>query len=90
MTANDLIGKSVSVSIVESAAETSKIAQFQTKIVRVINDEDDMEDSNSFMLSHQMETILKRGWIYESCILFYLGTQRSITDKSSNRRITEK
>lgn len=59
LTANDLIGKSVSASIVESAAETSKIAQFQTKIVRVINDEDDMEDSNSFMLSHQMETILK-------------------------------
>ncbi|MGT0131312.1 ABC transporter permease, partial [Streptococcus pneumoniae] len=44
LTTNDLIGKSVSASIVESAAETSKIAQFQTKIVRVINDEDDMED----------------------------------------------
>ena len=47
LTATDLIGKSVSASIVENAAEASKTAQFQTKIVRVINDEDDMEDSNS-------------------------------------------
>ena len=59
LTASDVIGKSVSASIVENAAEASKTAQFQTKIVRVINDEDDMEDSNSFMPSHQMETILK-------------------------------
>ena len=29
--------------LVENAAEASKTAQFQTKIVRVINDEDDME-----------------------------------------------
>ena len=59
LTASDVIGKSVSASIVENAAEASKTAQFQTKIVRVINDEDDMEDSNSFMPSNQMETILK-------------------------------
>ena len=55
LTATDVIGKSVSASIVENAAEASKTAQFQTKIVRVINDEDDMENSNSFMPSHQME-----------------------------------
>lgn len=72
LTANDLIGKSVSASIVESAAETSKIAQFQTKIVRVINDEDDMEDSNSFMLSHQMETILKEAGFTKAVSYFIL------------------
>jgi len=32
-------------------------------IVRVINDEDDAEDSNSFMASNQMETILKEAVI---------------------------
>ena len=80
----------VSASIVENAAEASKIAQFQTKIVRVINDEDDMEDSNSFMPSHQMETILKEAGFTKSCILFYLGTQRSITDKTVTEELQKK
>ncbi len=43
----------------ESAAETSKIAQFQTKIVRVINDEDVTWSSNSVSCYLIMETILK-------------------------------
>ena len=48
LTASDVIGKPVSATIVENAAEGSKLAGFQTHIVRVINDEDDAEDSNSF------------------------------------------
>lgn len=85
LTANDLIGKSVSASIVESAAETSKIAQFQTKIVRVINDEDDMEDSNSFMLSHQMETILKEAGFTKAVFYFIL----ELKDPSQTKVVTE-
>lgn len=85
LTANDLIGKSVSASIVESAAETSKIAQFQTKIVRVINDEDDMEDSNSFMLSHQMETILKEAGFTKAVSYFIL----ELKDPSQTKVVTE-
>lgn len=85
LTTNDLIGKSVSASIVESAAETSKIAQFQTKIVRVINDEDDMEDSNSFMLSHQMETILKEAGFTKAVSYFIL----ELKDPSQTKVVTE-
>ncbi len=85
LTANDLIGKSVSASIVESAAEASKIAQFQTKIVRVINDEDDMEDSNSFMLSHQMETILKEAGFMKAVSYFIL----ELKDPSQTKVVTE-
>ncbi|HEX0381830.1 TPA: FtsX-like permease family protein [Streptococcus pneumoniae] len=81
LTANDLIGKSVSASIVESAAETSKIAQFQTKIVRVI----DMEDSNSFMLSHQMETISKEAGFTKAVSYFIL----ELKDPSQTKIVTE-
>ena len=72
LTASDVIGKSVSASIVENAAEASKTAQFQTKIVRVINDEDDMEDSNSFMPSNQMEAILKEAGFTKAVSYFIL------------------
>ncbi len=44
----------VSATIVENAAEGSKLAE--QLILCVINDEDDAEDSNSFMASKQMET----------------------------------
>ena len=85
LTATDLIGKSVSASIVENAAEASKIAQFQTKIVRVINDEDDMEDSNSFMPSHQMETILKEVGFTKAVSYFIL----ELKDPSQTKAVTE-
>ena len=85
LTASDVIGKSVSASIVENTAEASKIAQFQTKIVRVINDEDDMEDSNSFMPSHQMETILKEAGFTKAVSYFIL----ELKDPSQTKAITE-
>ena len=85
LTASDVIGKSVSASIVENTAEASKIAQFQTKIVRVINDEDDMEDSNSFMPSHQMETILKEAGFTKAVSYFIL----ELKDPSQTKAVTE-
>ncbi|MQQ32762.1 FtsX-like permease family protein [Streptococcus mitis] len=85
LTASDIIGKSVSASIVENAAEASKIAQFQTKIVRVINDEDDMEDSNSFMPSNQMETILKEAGFTKAVSYFIL----ELKDPSQTKVVTE-
>lgn len=85
LTASDVIGKSVSASIVENAAESSKTAQFQTKIVRVINDEDDMEDSNSFMPSHQMETILKKAGFTKAVSYFIL----ELKDPSQTKAVTE-
>ena len=85
LTASDVIGKTVSASIVENGAEGSKTSQFQTQIVRVINDEDDAEDSNSFMASKQMETILKEAEFTKAVSYFIL----ELKDPSRTKTVTE-
>ena len=85
LTASDVIGKPVSATIVENAAEGSKNSQFQTHIVRVINDEDDTEDSNSFMASNQMETILKEAEFTKAVSYFIL----ELKDPSRTKSVTE-
>ena len=85
LTASDVIGKPVSASIVENGAEGSKTSQFQTHIVRVINDEDDMEDSNSFMPAYQMETILKEAGFTKTVSYFIL----ELKDPSRTKTVTE-
>ena len=85
LTASDVIGKPVSASIVENAAEGSKTSQFQTHIVRVINDEDDMEDSNSFMAAKQMETILKEAEFTKAVSYFIF----ELKDPSRTKTVTE-
>ena len=85
LTASDVIGKPVSATIVENAAEGSKNSQFQTQIVRVINDEDDTEDSNSFMASNQMETILKEAEFTKAVSYFIL----ELKDPSRTKTVTE-
>ena len=85
LTASDVIGKTVSVSIVENGAEGSKNSQFQTHIVRVINDEDDMEDSNSFMPAYQMESILKEAGFTKTVSYFIL----ELKDPSQTKAVTE-
>ena len=85
LTASDVIGKKVLASIVENSAEGSKTSQFQTHIVRVINDEDDMEDSNSFMPAYQMETILKEAGFTKTVSYFIL----ELKDPSRTKTVTE-
>lgn len=85
LTASDVIGKPVSASIVENGAEGSKNSQFQTQIVRVINDEDDMEDSNSFMPAYQMESILKEAGFTKTVSYFIL----ELKDPSQTKAVTE-
>lgn len=85
LTASDVIGKPVSATIVENAAEGSKLASFQTHIVRVINDEDDAEDSNSFMASNQMETILKEAEFTKTVSYFIL----ELKDPSRTKTVIE-
>lgn len=85
LTASDVIGKSVSATIVENAAEGSKLASFQTHIVRVINDEDDAEDSNSFMASNQMEMILKEAEFTKAVSYFIL----ELKDPSRTKTVIE-
>lgn len=94
LTASDVIGKPVSATIVENAAEGSKNSQFQTHIVRVINDEDDTEDSNSFMASNQMETILKEAGFTKAVSHFILElkdpsrTKTAIEELKKNKKYT--
>jgi len=85
LTASDVIGKPVSASIVENGAEGSKTSQFQTHIVRVINDEDDMEDSNSFIPAYQMETILKEAGFTKTVSYFIL----ELKDPSQTKAVIE-
>ncbi len=85
LTASDVIGNPVSATIVENAAEGSKLADFQTHIVRVINDEDDAEESNSFMASNQMETILKEAGFTKAVSYFIL----ELKDPSRTKTVTE-
>ena len=85
LTASDVIGKKVLASIVENGAEGSKTSQFQTHIVRVINDEDDMEDSNSFMPAYQMESILKEAGFTKTVSYFIL----ELKDPSRTKTVTE-
>ena len=85
LTASDVIGKTVLASIVENGAEGSKTSQFQTQIVRVINDEDDMEDSNSFMSAYQMESILKEAGFTKTVSYFIL----ELKDPSQTKAVTE-
>ena len=85
LTASDVIGKKVLASIVENGAEGSKTSQFQTHIVRVINDEDEMEDSNSFMPAYQMETILKEAGFTKTVSYFIL----ELKDPSRTKTVTE-
>ena len=85
LTASDVIDKPVSATIVENTAEGSKVAHFQTHIVRVVNDEDDLEDSNSFMPSSQMETILKEAGFTKAVSYFLL----ELKDPSQTKAVTE-
>ena len=85
LTASDVIGKKVLASIIENGAEGSKTSQFQTQIVRVINDEDDMEDSNSFMQAYQMETILKEAGFTKTVSYFIL----ELKDPSRTKTVIE-
>ena len=85
LTASDVIGKKVLANIVENSAEGSKTSQFQTHIVRVINDEDDMEDSNSFMPDYQMETILKEAGFTKTVSYFIL----ELKDPSRTKTVIE-
>jgi len=85
LTASDVIGKKVLASIIENGAEGSKTSQFQTHIVRVINDEDDMEDSNSFMPAYQMETILKEAGFTKTVSYFIL----ELKDPSRTKTVIE-
>ena len=56
VSAVDLIGKSISIQIVENSINGEKKGEFDTKIARVIKDE--FEDNNSFMSEVELQKII--------------------------------
>ena len=70
------------------------MADFQTHIVRVTNDEDDAEESNSFMAPNQMETILKEVGFTKAVSYFILElkdpsrTKTAIEELQKNKKYT--
>ena len=57
--AKDFIGKKISAQIVENTVEGTKVADIKTKIVRIVDDSEDAEESNSYMPAKQLEDLLK-------------------------------
>ncbi|MFR4844838.1 MAG: ABC transporter permease [Streptococcus sp.] len=57
--AKDFIGKEISAQIVENTSEGTKVADIKTKIVRIVDDSEDAEESNSYMPAKQLEELLK-------------------------------
>lgn len=55
----DFIGKKISAQIVENTVEGTKVADIETKIVRIVDDGEDAEESNSYMPAKQLEDLLK-------------------------------
>ena len=78
--AKDFIGKEISAQIVENTAEGTKVADIKTKIVRIVDDSEDAEESNSYMPAKQLEEIAQRKWLYQNSLLHAFGTQGSSQD----------
>ena len=64
--AKDFIGKEISAQIVENTAEGTKVADIKTKIVRIVDDSEDAEESNSYMPAKQLEELLKENGLRKS------------------------
>ena len=78
--AKDFIGKEISAQIVENTAEGTKVADIKTKIVRIVDDSEDAEESNSYMPAKQLEEFLKENGFYQNSLLHAFGAQRSSQD----------
>ncbi|MCB5954602.1 ATP-binding cassette domain-containing protein [Enterococcus sp. CWB-B31] len=81
---NKFLGKEIVANINESTSEGNKMGQFKTKIVRIIKDEAD--DNNSFMSSYELEGIIKENQFTK--IVPYMILQPK--DKEDTASITEK
>ena len=57
--AKDFIGKEISAQIVENTTEGTKVADIKTKIIRIVDDSEDAEESTSYMPAKQLEALLK-------------------------------
>ena len=84
--AKDFIGKEISAQIVENTAEETKVADIKTKIVRIVDDSEDAEESTSYMPAKQLEALLKENGFTKTVSYMLL----ELKDPAKTEQVTKK
>ena len=84
--AKDFIDKEISAKIVENTAEGTKVADIKTKIVRIVDDSEDAEESNSYMPAKQLEELLKENGFTKTVSYMLL----ELKDPAKTEQVTKK
>lgn len=84
--AKDFIGKEVSAQIVENTAEGTKVADIKAKIVRIVDDSEDAEESTSYMPAKQLESLLKENGFTKTVSYMLL----ELKDPAKTKEVTKK
>ena len=84
--AKDFIGKEISAQIVENTAEGTKVADIKTKIVRIVDDSEDAEESNSYLPAKQLEELLKENGFTKTVSYMLL----ELKDPAKTKEVTKK
>lgn len=84
--AKDFIGKEISAKIVENTAEGTKVADIKTKIVRIVDDSEDAEESTSYMPAKQLEALLKENGFTKTVSYMLL----ELKDPAKTEQVTKK
>ena len=84
--AKDFIDKEISAQIVENTAEETKVADIKTKIVRIVDDSEDAEESTSYMPAKQLEALLKENGFTKTVSYMLL----ELKDPAKTEQVTKK
>ena len=76
----------ISAQIVENTAEGTKVADIKTKIVRIVDDSEDAEESNSYMPAKQLEELLKENGFTKTVSYMLL----ELKDPAKTKEVTKK
>jgi len=85
--AKDFIGKEISAQIVENTAEGTKVADIKTKIVRIVDDSEDAEESNSYMPAKQLEELLKENGFTKTVSYMLLELKNPAKTKEVTKKL---
>ena len=84
--AKDFIGKEISAQIVENTTEGTKVADIKTKIIRIVDDSEDAEESTSYMPVKQLEALLKENGFTKTVSYMLL----ELKDPAKTEQVTKK
>ena len=85
--AKDFIGKEISAQIVENTAEGTKVADIKTKIVRIVDDSEDAEESSSYMPAKQLEELLKENGFTKTVSYMLLELKNPAKTKEVTKKL---